>query len=56
MKSCLWSPIEAQSGAAANRKASVAALKHGGAVAFSRTGNLDTGEFGDAVILATYAR
>ncbi len=30
------------------------AAKHGGAVAFSRTGDPNTGDFGEAVILATY--
>lgn len=47
-------PMEAQSGEAAKRRAATAALKHGGAIAFSRTGDPNTGEFSDAVVLATY--
>lgn len=47
-------PMEAPNGEAAKRRAQAAAAKHVGAVAFSRTGDPDTGEFGDAVILATY--
>ena len=47
-------PMEAQSGETAKRRAAAAALKHGGAIAFSRTGDPTTGEFGDAVVLGTY--
>ena len=47
-------PVEAPSGEAARRRASVVAAKNAGAIAFSRTGDPDSGEFGDAVILATY--
>ncbi len=47
-------PLEAQSGEAAKRRAATAALKHGGAIAFSRTGDPNTGEFSEAVVLATY--
>ena len=47
-------PIEAQSSEAAKRRAATAALKHAGAIAFSRTGDPDSGDFSDAVILATY--
>ncbi len=44
----------AQSGEAAQRKAHAATDKHGGAIAFSRTGDPNTGDFSDAEILATY--
>lgn len=37
----------------AERPAAIAS-KNAGAVAFSRTGDPNTGDFGDAVILATY--
>ncbi len=47
-------PVEAPSSDAARRRAQAAAAKHGGAIAFSRTGEPDTGDFSDAVILATY--
>ena len=47
-------PIEAPNGESARRKASAAAAKHGGAIAFSRTGDPNTGDFGEAEILATY--
>ena len=47
-------PVEAPSGEAARRRASAVAATNAGAVAFSRTGDPDSGEFGDAVILATY--
>ena len=47
-------PAEAPNAESARRRAQVAAAKHGGAIAFSRTGNPNTGEFGDATILATY--
>ena len=47
-------PIETQSDEAARRKAHAAADKHGGAIAFSRTGDPNTGNFSDAEILATY--
>ena len=46
-------PVEAQSSEAAKRLASAAA-KHAGAIAFSRTGDPNSGEFSDATILATY--
>ena len=35
-------------------EADVAGHSHGGAIAFSRTGDPNTGEFSDAVVLATY--
>ena len=47
-------PLEAQSGEGAKRRAATAALKHGGAIAFSRSGDPNTGEFSDAVVLATF--
>ncbi len=47
-------PIEASNGESARRRAQVAADKHAGAIAFSRTGDPDSGEFGDATILGTY--
>jgi hypothetical protein len=47
-------PAEAPNADAARRRARAAADKHGGSIAFSRTGNPETGEFTDAVILATY--
>jgi len=47
-------PVEAPSGEAARRRALAVAATNAGAVAFSRTGDPDSGEFGDAVILATY--
>ena len=45
-------PAEAPNAESARRRAQAAAAKHGGAVAFSRSGDPNTGEFGDAVILA----
>ena len=42
------------SGEAARRKASALAQKHGGAVAFSRSGDPAVGEFDDAVVLGRY--
>ncbi len=47
-------PAEAPNAEAARRRAQVDAAKHGGAVAFSRTGDPVSGDFSDAVILATY--
>jgi CspA family cold shock protein len=50
-------PREAQevmSPIVAERRARALALEHAGALAFSRTGNPATGEFGDAVILARF--
>jgi hypothetical protein len=38
----------------AERRARALALEYAGALAFSRTGNPATGEFGDAVILARF--
>lgn len=45
-------PIQAQSAAQAMRMAERLAAK-GGAVAFSRTGDPETGDFDDAVVLAS---
>lgn len=47
-------PVEAQSGESVRRKASAAVAQHAGAVAFSRTGDPNTGDFGEAVVLATF--
>jgi hypothetical protein len=38
----------------AERRARALALEHASTLAFSRTGNPATGEFGDAVILARF--
>ena len=46
--------MEAPSRDAARRRAEAIAGTHAGAVAFSRTGDPDSGEFGDAVILRTF--
>jgi hypothetical protein len=45
---------EAVSAGAAERGARELALRHAGAVAFSRTGDPATGEFEEAVILAQF--
>ena len=45
---------EVMSSIVAERRARALALEHAGALAFSRTGNPTTGEFGDAVILARF--
>jgi hypothetical protein len=47
-------PIEAQSAGSAMRKAAEVATGKGGAIAFSRTGDPATGDFGDAVVLGRY--
>lgn len=47
-------PIEAPNSESARRRASAAAAKHACAIAFSRTGDLNTRDFGDAVILAIF--
>ncbi len=47
-------PQEAPNGESARRRAQAAAGRHAGAIAFSRTGDPDNGEFGEATILATY--
>jgi hypothetical protein len=45
---------EATNAGAAEQGAREIALRHAGAVAFSRTGDPSTGEFEDAVILAQF--
>jgi hypothetical protein len=45
---------EAPSQDAAKRRAQALAEKHAGALAFSRTGNPDSGDFGDAEVIAVY--
>jgi hypothetical protein len=45
---------EATSAGSAERRARDLALKHAGAVAFSRTGEPSVGEFQDAVVLAKF--
>ena len=47
-------PVEAPNSESARSRAQATAAKHGGAIAFSRTGDPNTGEFAEAVILATY--
>ena len=47
-------PIEAPNAESARRRAFELAVKNAGAIAFSRTGDPNTGDFSDAVILATY--
>jgi hypothetical protein len=51
-------PVECLHGAAAIRRAQAMACdeKNAGAIAFSRSGDLDLGEFEDAVILQTFGR
>jgi len=44
-------PVESRTSAAAVSRARSIAEKEAGAVAFSRTGDPDTGEFSDAVVL-----
>ena len=51
--SCRWS-LWRPSGDAARRRAQAVAGTHAGAVAISRTGASDSGEFSDAVILGTF--
>lgn len=48
-------PQQAQSEAAAIRRAQTLSAK-GGAIAFSRTGDLSTGDFEDAVILKSFGQ
>ncbi len=47
-------PVECQSADQARRRAGAAAAVHAGAVAFSRTGDPASGEFGEATVIATY--
>lgn len=53
-KSRVLQPIVVQSGPEAIRKAERIAKEKGGAIAFSRTGDLSWGEFDDPVILGTF--
>ena len=46
-------PMESQSSSQAVSRARVLAATKAGAVAFSRTGDPDIGEFADAVVLST---
>lgn len=46
--------IEAPSASSAIRRAEVVAQTKGGAVAFTRTGDPDTGEFTDAFVLGKF--
>lgn len=45
---------EAPNREAAKRRAEALASKHAGALAFSRSGNPDSGDFGDADVIAVY--
>ena len=47
---------ESPSAHAAIRKAAALADKHGGAIAFQRTGQPDVGDFKDAVILGKFGK
>ena len=47
-------PLEAPNADMAKRRARTVAEKHAGAVAFSRTGDPATGEFGEAEVIAVY--
>jgi hypothetical protein len=47
-------PIEAQSSSSAKSRAAAAIGKYAGAVAFSRTGDPQLGDFDDAVVLGRY--
>ena len=48
--------VECPSATSAARKATVLAEKHGGAIAFQRTGEPDVGDFKDAVILGKFGK
>ena len=45
---------EAPNAEAARRRAQALSAKHAGALAFKRTGNPDSGDFGDAEVIAVY--
>ena len=47
-------PLEAPNGESARRRAQSAAARHAGAIAFSRTGDPDSGDFGEPTIIAAY--
>ncbi len=45
---------EAPNGDIARRRAHMLSTTHAGAIAFSRTGNMDSGDFDDAVVTAEF--
>jgi hypothetical protein len=47
-------PVEAPNAESARRRAQAAAAKHAGALAFSRTGDPNTGDFDEAKLTASY--
>ena len=47
-------PKEAPNREAAKRRAQAMTDKHAGAIAFSRTGDPDSGDFADAEVIAVY--
>lgn len=47
-------PLEPPNGESARRRAPVAVAERAGAIAFTRTDDPKTGNFGDTVILSTY--
>ncbi len=47
-------PVEAPNAESAQRRAQAAAAKHAGALAFSRTGDPNTGEFDEAKLTASF--
>jgi hypothetical protein len=51
---CAGEAVEVPSEMIAKSRAAQLAMKHLGAVAFSRTGDPDQGEFTDAVVIARY--
>lgn len=46
--------VQTQSSEAARRTASRFQAQHGGGIAFSRTGDPNTGDFDEAIVLARY--
>lgn len=51
---CAGEPIEARSADAARRRAASMAATHGGAIAFSRTGDIALGDFEEAHVLGRF--
>ena len=47
---------EAPNGDIARRRAQTLAASHAGAIAFSRTGDIDSGHFDDAVVTAVFGK
>ena len=47
-------PMEAPNAESARRRASAVAARHAGTIAFSRTGDPNTGDFGEAQVIATF--